>query len=87
MLSITFVQSITCINSFLFLRGEQDAHRMLSQVHSDKNKVEVYDRAEPALMLRNLAMSTSVQFPSDNVSFVEASFGKQKVRIPIYIET
>jgi hypothetical protein len=57
----------------------QDAHRMLAQVHTDKNKVNVYERTEPSLMLRNLAMSTAVQFPCDDVSFTEASFGKQKV--------
>lgn len=52
---------------------------MLAQVNADKNKVDVYERAEPSLLLRNLANSTAVQFPNENVNFPEASFGKQKV--------
>lgn len=52
---------------------------MLALVNSDKNKVNVYERAEPSVMLRNLAMSTSVAFPASDVSFTEVSFGKQKV--------
>jgi hypothetical protein len=52
---------------------------MLKHVNSDKNKVEVYERAEPSLLLRNLALSTSVEFPRGDIDFTEVSFGKQKV--------
>jgi len=57
---------------------DEDAHRMLADVNTDKNKVDVYERAEPSLLLRNLSMSTSLTFPSKNVSFTEAKFGTQK---------
>ena len=58
----------------------QEAYRILAQVNQDKNKVDVYERAEPSLMLRNLAMSTSVVFPDKDASFREANFGAQKVK-------
>jgi hypothetical protein len=59
---------------------------MLAEVNTDKNKVDVYERAEPSVMLRNLSMTaSSSSFPSQNVSFTEVKFGKQKVKYIILL--
>lgn len=58
---------------------DSEGFHMLRKVGSMTDKVAAYDRLEPAIVLRNPAMSVSFEMPKpDNVRRSEVEFGSQK---------
>lgn len=59
-----------------------EGHRILRSIASKPDRVQVYDRSQPTLLIRNPAMSVSVSLPSlDSVRKTEIAFGSQKVSV------
>jgi hypothetical protein len=57
-----------------------EGHRILRRVNNDRDKVNVYARSIPKIMLRNVAMSSQIEIPLlGSVAASEVSFGTQKV--------
>jgi Ca2+-binding EF-hand superfamily protein len=58
---------------------DNEGMRILRQVASKVDRVQVYDRSQPTLLVRNTAMSTSVTLPPlEHVKKTEILFGAQK---------
>lgn len=59
---------------------DEEGHRILRAIAAKPDRVQVYDRSQPTLLLRNTALSTTVTLPPlDAVSRSEIAFGVQKV--------
>jgi hypothetical protein len=57
-----------------------EGHRILRSINLKPDRVQVYDRSQPTLLMRSPSMSTNVQLPPlDNLSKTEIHFGSQKV--------
>jgi len=60
---------------------DDEAHRILLRMGHDADRVKVYDRGLPHLMLRSAQLSTSVKVPPlDAIAPSEIHFGPQRVR-------
>jgi len=60
---------------------DDEAHRILLKVRSEGDRVRVYDRGMPQLLLRSAELSTSVVVPPlDAIASSEVHFGPQRVR-------
>eukprot|EP01038_Epipyxis_sp_PR26KG_P009407 gene9407-12668_t len=58
---------------------DPDAIRMLRRLAYDADKVEVYERSQPIMLLRNPSMSVHVELPNiENIRKAEINFGQQK---------
>jgi hypothetical protein len=58
-----------------------EGHHILRKLAASSDRVQVYDRSQPTLLVRCPAMSTSVTLPAlDSMRRTEISFGSQKVR-------
>ena len=59
---------------------DDEAHRILLKVRSEGDRVRVYDRGMPQLLLRSAELSTSVVVPPlDAIASSEVHFGPQRV--------
>lgn len=58
---------------------DEEGHAILRRMQRDKDKLDVYRRAQPQLMLKNVGLCTSIEFPSSDMSNSELSFGQQKL--------
>eukprot|EP00981_Chlorochromonas_danica_P013586 scaffold6531_cov169-Ochromonas_danica.AAC.8 len=57
-----------------------EGHRILRSIAAKSDRVQVYERSQPTLLLRNVSMSTSASLPAlDSVRKTEIAFGSQKV--------
>lgn len=71
---------------------DNEGRRILREVAAKIDRVQVYERSQPTLLIRNAALSTSVTLPPlDQVKKTEIFFGAQKVQtdtprknIPLY---
>lgn len=59
---------------------DDESHKMLRILNKDEFRTKAFDRVIPGVMLRNVAMSTTFQFPTSEINHAEMSFGMQKVR-------
>jgi hypothetical protein len=58
-----------------------EGHHILRKLAQSQDRVQVYDRSQPTLLVRSAALSTSVTLPAlDSMRRTEISFGSQKVR-------
>jgi WD40 repeat protein len=58
---------------------DAEGHRILRKIAGNTDRIEVYDRSQPILLIRNPAMSTSISLPAlESVRKTEISFGAQK---------
>jgi len=56
-----------------------EGHKILRRLGASSDRVQVYDRSQPTLLIRNPALSTSVSLPSlESMRKTEISFGPQK---------
>ena len=59
-----------------------EGHTILRRLAASSDRVQVYDRSQPTLLIRSPAMSTTVSLPSlDSMRKTEISFGSQKVHL------
>lgn len=59
-----------------------EGHHILRKLAASQDRVQVYDRSQPTLLVRSPAMSTSVTLPAlDSMRRTEISFGSQKVSV------
>ena len=59
---------------------DAEGQRILRKMALSTDRVQVYERAQPTLLIRNTYLSTSVSLPSlDSMRKTEISFGVQKV--------
>jgi hypothetical protein len=59
-----------------------EGHTILRRLAASSDRVQVYDRSQPTLLVRSPAMSTSVTLPAlDSMRKTEIAFGTQKVTI------
>jgi WD40 repeat protein len=64
---------------------DAEGHKILRKIAANSDRVEVYDRSQPTLLIRNSSMSTSIQLPVlESVRKTEISFGAQKVRCLLF---
>ena len=57
-----------------------EGHTILRRLAASSDRVQVYDRSQPTLLVRSASMSTSVSLPAlDSMRRTEISFGSQKV--------
>ncbi|MCL4419262.1 hypothetical protein M1146_04125, partial [Patescibacteria group bacterium] len=58
---------------------DTEGHHILRTIAKNHDRVQVYDRSQPTLLIRNPMMSTSVQLPAiDSIKKTEIYFGPQK---------
>lgn len=59
---------------------DAEGHRILRKIAANNDRVEVYERSQPTLLIRNPTMSTTIKLPQlEAVRKTEISFGAQKV--------
>ena len=60
---------------------DTEGRQILRRIANNSDRVQVYDRSQPTLLIRNPTMSTSISLPNlEQVRSTEISFGAQKVR-------
>lgn len=57
---------------------DEEGHAILRRMQKDKDKLDSYRRSQPQIMLKNVGMCTSIEYPSSDMSNAELNFGKQK---------
>jgi WD40 repeat protein/Ca2+-binding EF-hand superfamily protein len=58
---------------------DAEGHRILRKIAANTDRVEVYDRSQPILLIRNPSMSTTIKLPAlESVRKTEISFGAQR---------
>ena len=57
---------------------DEEGHGILRRLQKDKDKLDVYGRSQPQIMLKNVGMCTGIEFPSSDMNNAELSFGKQQ---------
>lgn len=64
---------------------DTEGRAILRKIGMNPDRVQVYDRSQPTLLIRNPSMSTSIQLPAlEQVRKTEINFGMQKVSFSFY---
>jgi hypothetical protein len=73
-LSLSFFVGVPLLPGYI----DEEGHAILRRMKKDKDKLDVYCRSQPQLLLKNIGLCTSIEFPSSSMSNSELNFGKQQ---------